>query len=50
MDVIVALLPLVFWAVIIGLITYFIVKKVKKSNARRDAKIEELEKQVNKDE
>jgi len=48
-SVIVTLFPLVFWAVVVGLITYFIVRKVKKSNAKRDAKIEELERQVNKD-
>jgi len=45
-EIIITLFPLVFWAAIIALIVYFIVRKVKKSNAKRDAGIQELERQV----
>lgn len=47
-EILIALLPLLFWVGIFGLIISFIVKKVKKSRKQLEDRIESLEKKVTK--
>jgi Tfp pilus assembly protein PilV len=47
-EILIALLPLLFWVGIFGLIISFIVKKVKKSREQLEERIEILEKKVTK--
>jgi hypothetical protein len=47
-EILIALLPLLFWLGIFGLVINFIVKKVKKSHKLLEEPIESLEKKVTK--
>jgi preprotein translocase subunit YajC len=47
-EILIALLPLLFWVGIFGLIISFIVKKVKKSRKQLEDRIESLEKKITK--
>jgi hypothetical protein len=47
-EILIALLRLLFWLSIFGLVINFIVKKVKKSRKQLEERIESLEKKVTK--